>query len=206
MLKEFWERYRHLVETATVLLVASALFLSIPLPDNEKARAALQNIQFVWFLLTTVGALVVFVLFWGFVFEAGETLEKRYVPGGILAVVLFALAFSLATTLIVNLWRYMFAVYRVPLQSLLGNLAGAWTITQLLMIAFIALWLRGRIPEWAFHIALAFIAMAGAGNAVALTSLAHAPLTPYPWLSWLLVSAIYFAVARWQVFQKSKRK
>ncbi len=205
MLTEFWDKYQHLVETAAVLLAVSALFLSIPLPDDEKARTALQNVQFVWFLLTTVGALAVFILLWGFVFEAGATLDKRYGWGDILGVAVFSLMLFVTTTLIFNLWSYMFAVYRVPLQSLLGNLAYVWTIAQSPIITFIGLRLRGRIREWAFHVALAFLAMAGAGIAVALTSLAHRPLTPDPWFSWLLLSAFYFVIARWEVSRRLKK-
>lgn len=133
MVKDFWEKKRHLVQMLGILLAAGALFLTIPVPESPVAREALANIQIIWLLIVTIS---VAILFWEFALLAvkfEEELSHRMKLDVTDTISLFA--FMTLVYFIFNLWKYIQSLYGSSLMDF-ANKAGAGLVTFAAIIYF----------------------------------------------------------------------
>jgi hypothetical protein len=61
MFKKFWEQSKDQLQFVGILIGVGALFLSIPVPEVEKAAEALHKIQIVWLMIVTISSMLLFV-------------------------------------------------------------------------------------------------------------------------------------------------
>ena len=123
MFTEFWQKKKHTIELIGILTAIGALFLNIPLPESEKARLALINIQFIWlFILTFSMALLCFNFFYLAINLEDSSKEKFKfdIPNTI-----SALVFAISFWLIYSLWQYIIVLYIDQLQSLISRMTAA---------------------------------------------------------------------------------
>ena len=119
MFKSFWDRKKYIVELVGIIVAIGALFLAIPIPEQERAREALMDIQFFFLLLITIGLLVFFDTF---LLPLAKELkikvktEDKFIINGLTLAVL-----SLFFWLIFNLWDYILALYESSLINFIKS-------------------------------------------------------------------------------------
>lgn len=121
MFAEFWQKKKHTIELIGILTAIGALFLNIPLPENEKARLALINIQFIWlFILTFSMALLCFNFFYLAIKLEGAVKEKfRFDISDTIS-----MAVSIVSVwLLYSLWQYLIILYTHQLQLLMNRMS-----------------------------------------------------------------------------------
>jgi len=118
MLKNFWNKKKHLIQLVGILTAIGALFLSIPLPENEKASFALLNIQAIWLLIISVSLLVLFINFW---LLAEEFEEKTKIKHKFETNVLSTAILLIIIYLLINLYLYLFHVHKATLIKFISH-------------------------------------------------------------------------------------
>lgn len=109
MFKEFWEKKKGPIECTAFLVATGALFLNIPLPEMEVARASLLKVQLMWLFLVTLSVAILAWHFLFFVLEVERQIKGRFSLNPRNALSTFFLALFLY--LIWNLWKYMINLY-----------------------------------------------------------------------------------------------
>lgn len=121
MFAEFWQKKKHTIELIGILTAIGALFLNIPLPENEKARLALINIQFIWlFILTFSMALLCFNFF--YLAVKLEKVTKEKFKFDISDTISMAVSI-ISVWLLYSLWQYLIVLYAHQLQSLMNRIS-----------------------------------------------------------------------------------
>lgn len=109
MLKQFWKNKKHLIQLVGILTGVGALFLSVPPPDNLKAREALSNVQLVWLLIITITVVLLFVEFIQLSDRWEKDLMKRK---GIDITETISMFVSITSFYVIfNLWVYIINLY-----------------------------------------------------------------------------------------------
>ncbi len=111
MLNEFWEQNKNQLQFVGILIGVGALFLSIPIPEVEKAAEALKKIQLIWLLIVTIAVALLFVSLFKLsrLYEINSTKDKdgfNFDETLSFVVVLTSVYF------IVNMWIYAYSLYQ----------------------------------------------------------------------------------------------
>lgn len=117
----FWNKRREILQFVGFTVAIGAIFLTISLPDNEKAKNALITIQFTWLLIITALLIVLAIIFIVYAYKANFNFEKKYSwdTQSIVGFVVLAVFY----TMIKNLWKYLFALYSIQWKLLMGNIS-----------------------------------------------------------------------------------
>ncbi len=78
MLKDFWDKEALLIRISAFLTGVGALFLNITLPQSEKAKVALENMQIFWLFLIAVTVTALFAKFVVWAFKKEKEIGKHY--------------------------------------------------------------------------------------------------------------------------------
>jgi cytochrome c biogenesis protein CcdA len=133
MLKEFWDKKKYLIQIVGYLTAIGALFLNIPMKDNQIANNALLNIQFFWILIITVCVILLLSNIFIFLMQTEKYLEKRLKVETDFTISL--IFFILGIFFLFNLWKYTTQIYFpiikkvYPLiNAFLGGLIGTFLV------------------------------------------------------------------------------
>lgn len=110
LFNEFWNKNKNIIECVGILSALGALFLAIPLPENERAKEALIQVQFLWVFIISIAMMAFGWAFMKFAFKLNDYLEKKMSWNtnnfiGVFAAMVFLYVLT-------GLWRYMFALYQ----------------------------------------------------------------------------------------------
>jgi hypothetical protein len=133
MLKEFWEKKKYLIQMVGYLTAIGALFLNIPMKDNQIANNALLNIQFFWILVITICVILLLSNVFIFLVKTEKYLEKKL--GTEIDFTISLIFLILGVFFIFNLWKYTSQVYFPIIKKiypliggLLGGLIGTFLV------------------------------------------------------------------------------
>ncbi len=115
----FWNRKKDILHFIGFTTAIGAIFLAIPLPANERAQQALITVQFLWLLIITISIIIFAVIFTAYAYKLNFDIEKEY-KWDTQHVIGFPV-FIIFSTLIYNLWQYLFALYPTQWKSLMSN-------------------------------------------------------------------------------------
>ncbi len=101
-------------------MAIGAIFLSISMPENDKAKIALLNIQLIWLLVITLSSIILFFNFLMFFIKLEREAEKKMNVNleGSLGMLMIFVAFWFLK----NLWSYTIALYKGSLISFAHSL------------------------------------------------------------------------------------
>lgn len=135
MLEKFWNKNKHIINIAAILVAVGAIFLTIPLPQNEEAKKYLINVQLFWLVIISIMIVVILVLFYLFSIEIEKKLEeKKFNINGALS----ALVFISALWFMGNLWKYILVLYKEQYLKLASNLSYAITLFYFGLLVFVS--------------------------------------------------------------------
>lgn len=160
MFKEFWDSKRHIVGAVGIVVAIGALFLAIPLPqDNAQARTALLNLQLIWLILISLGLIVLAWQTITFLFQvAPPGADLKTLPphlGYYARLSVWGLTFWILSAI----WAYMWTLYRQPLTYLISRAGG---LASALLIGIYVFIIRGKIEaQFKEHPISQFLAQAG---------------------------------------------
>ena len=135
MFKAFWEEKKHIIEAVGLFTAVGAIFLTIPTPDDTKAKIALFNIQIIWLLIISVLVVVLFISFLKLVIPLEKESKKRFSLDieGALTGIIFATIFWF----LLYWWQYIYILYAKSLHDFLEFLRYPMSIIFLAPIGFL---------------------------------------------------------------------
>ncbi|MDO8667654.1 MAG: hypothetical protein Q7K35_00970 [bacterium] len=135
MLEKFWDKNKHIINLAAILVAVGAIFLTIPLPQNEEAKKYLINVQLFWLVIISIMIVVILVLFYLFSIEIEKKIEeKKFNINGALS----TLIFMSALWFMGNLWKYILVLYKEQYLKLASNLGYAITLFYFGLLVFVS--------------------------------------------------------------------
>lgn len=191
MLKEFWEKKKHLIQLVGILTGVGALFLAISPPENVDARQALANIQFMWLVVITLSCSTLFISFHSFSIDLEKQLGSKWgidLKETVSLFIILSLVYFLT-----NLWTYIFSLYSSSVWDFLQGtnmgimaLLGAFFFHYFWRIAEKIKKYRDRI----FFMIGAYLLISALVGFLSLL-MSHKGLD-FPLWQWLLVSGVIF--------------
>ena len=115
MLEEFWKEKKHLLQIIAIVVAIGALFLTISLPENEKAKSALMNVQLAWLVIITFALFVLFINLLILAFRFEDKINKKKdvnFDDAIAYPVMF-----LGVWVLLNLWIYIINLYKYSVKE-----------------------------------------------------------------------------------------
>lgn len=134
MLRKFWDKNKHIINIAAILVAIGAIFLTIPLPQNEEAKEYLINVQLFWLIVISIMIIIILALFYSFSIAVEDKLEeKKFNISGALS---FLVAIS-AFWFVGNLWKYILALYKEQYLELVPYFALVILLSYFGLLVFI---------------------------------------------------------------------
>ncbi len=117
MFEVFWNKNRHKIQFLAILTAIGAIFLSIPLPEDKKARVALLNVQSIWLIIISISVFLLFHSLWNLAstFEEKAKKKNKIDIGSTISVLIILIGFFLLS----NLWVYLVGLYKEQLSQFL---------------------------------------------------------------------------------------
>lgn len=109
MPKSFWEQNKNLIEPLAIVMALGGIFLSIPFPENEKARVALLNVKFLWLIAICIATTILCLKLYFWAFRIEKRIEKKYEIDIRSTVTMAVLVFSIL--LLGYTWSYLINLY-----------------------------------------------------------------------------------------------
>lgn len=195
MLRDFWEKKKHIIQLGGIIIAVGALFLSIPPPDNEVAKIALSNIQFAWLIIITVILVSLFLNFviLGDIFEK-ELKDKKKIDFDTSLVLLIVF---IGGWILYYLWVYILNLYKASFTSFFSVSSGIIAM----IFSTTSLFLSKKIPlpqklikfTWEIHIFIGIFVFA-----LSYGFLSELTKPEFLWTSWFknvgLLSSVFLIV------------
>lgn len=117
MFEIYWQENKNKITCVGILIAIGAIFLTIPVPNNNTAKEALLNLQLLWLLIITFGILTVCINLYLFVYKYRKKFRKKF--GGKIESTIIDIIFLLAFWFLYNDWNYIYSLYKPNLESLI---------------------------------------------------------------------------------------
>jgi hypothetical protein len=118
---KWWNAHGSKFQFVGILIGIGALFLNIQIPDNEIAKTALLNLQFMWLFVITISLVILLWNLWMFSHDVEKSIEKKFrfrIPS-----TFSILTLAVSIFLIGSLWNYIYSLYGVQLLDFLDLIA-----------------------------------------------------------------------------------
>jgi len=142
--KKFWSRHKESLSVVGIMATISALFLTIPIPENETAKTALQMVQLLWLVAFTISVIWFcwVLLLFSFKLEDGLSKNIKFDLGNQISTCVM----SFACYLVYNLWQYMTVLYRTEWLKMVRMIENF--ILSLGIIIFLQLFTNIYLKYW----------------------------------------------------------